>query len=45
MTKYADTKRAPPLAYKVGDVVMLSTARLTLKRPSRQLDYKFISPF
>ena len=26
MTKYADTRRTPPPAYKVGDAVMLSTA-------------------
>ena len=45
MTKYADTRRAPPPAYKVGDAVMLSTAHLTLQRPSRKLDHKFISPF
>ena len=34
MTKYADTRRAPRPAYKVGDAVMLSTAHLMLKRPS-----------
>ena len=45
MTKYADTRRTPPLAYKVGNAVMLSTAHLTLKRPSRKLDHKFIGPF
>ena len=45
MTKYADTRRAPPPAYKVGDAVMLSTAHLTLKRPSRKLDHKFIGTF
>ena len=27
------------------DAVMLSTAHLTLKRPSRKLDHKFIGPF
>ena len=45
MMKYADTRRTPPLAYKVGDAVMLSTAHLKLKRPSRKLDHKFIGPF
>ena len=45
MTKYADTRRTPPPAYKVGDAVMLSTAHLKLKRPSRKLDHKFIGPF
>ena len=44
-TKYADTRRTPPPAYKVGDAVMLSTAHLKLKRPSRKLDHKFIGPF
>ena len=45
MTKYADTSRTPPLAYKVGDAVMLSTAHLKLRRPSWKLDHKFIGPF
>ena len=45
MTKYADTRRTPPPAYMVGDAVMLSTAHLKLKRPSRKLDQKFIGPF
>ena len=45
MSKYADTRRTPPPAYKVGDAVMPSTAHLTLKRPSRKLDHKFIGPF
>ena len=45
MTKYADTRRAPPPAYKVGDAVMLSTAYLKHKRPSWKLDHKFIGPF
>ena len=45
MAKYADTRRTPPPAYKVGDAVMLSTAHLKLKRPSRKLDHKFIGPF
>ena len=45
MMKYAYTRRTPSPAYKVGDAVMLSTSHLTLKRPSRKLDHKFISPF
>ena len=45
MTKYADTRQAPPPAYKLGDAVMLSTTHLTLKRPSRKMDHKFICPF
>ena len=45
MIKYADSRRTPPLAYKVGDVVMLSTTHHKLKRPSRKLDHKFIGPF
>ena len=45
MTKYADTRRTTPPAYKVGDAVMLSTPHLTLKRPSWKLDHKFIGPF
>ena len=45
MIKYADTRRTPPPAYKVGDAVMLSTAHLKLKRPSQKLDHKFSGPF
>ena len=45
MTKYADTRRIPPLAYRVGNAVMLSTAHLKLKRASRKLDHKFICLF
>ena len=45
MTKYADTRRTLPPAYKVGNAVMLSTAHLKLKRPSRKPDHKFIGPF
>ena len=45
MTKYADARRTPLPVYKVGDVVMLSTTHLKLKRPSRKLDHKFIGPF
>ena len=45
MTKYANTRRTPPPAYKVCDAVMLSTAHLKLKRPSCKLDHKFIGPF
>ena len=44
ITKYADIRRTPPPAYKVGDAVMLSTAHLALKRPSQKLDHKFIGP-
>ena len=45
MTKFADTRRIPAPAYKVGNAVMLSTANLNLKRPSKKLDHKFIGPF
>ena len=45
MTKYADTRRTPPLAYKLGDAVILSAAHLTLKRPSRKLHHIFIGHF
>ena len=45
MTKYADIRRTPLPAYKVGDAVMLSTTHLTLKTPSRKLDHKFIGTF
>ena len=45
MTKYADPKRTLPIVYKVGNAVILSTAHLELKWPSRNLDHKFIDSF
>ena len=45
MIKYAHSRRTPPPAYKVGDVVTLSTSHLKCKRPSWILDQKFIGPF
>ena len=44
MTKYTDTRRTPPPAYKVGDAVMPSTANLQLKRHSRKLDHNSSVP-
>ena len=40
MMKYGDTMRTPPLAYKMDNAVMLSTAHLTLKSPFQKLDHK-----
>ena len=45
MTNFADTRWTLPQDYKVGDGVMLSTANLKLKRPSRKLNNKIIGPF
>jgi len=45
MIKYADKSRAPPPAYKVGDLVMLNGRHIKTKRPSRKLDHKFHGPF
>ena len=42
--KYYDAKHKPQ-TYNVGDLVMLSTKNLCLKRPSRKMSHKFIGPF
>ena len=45
MMKYTDTNRRPFPAYKVNDVVMLFSNYLSLKRPSWELELKFIGLF
>ena len=45
MAQNADSKRKEPPTYAVGDVVMLSTRNVKLKRPSKKLGHKFIGPF
>ena len=44
ITKYTNTRRTPPPAYKVGNAVMLSTTYLKFKMCSRKLDHEFIGP-
>ena len=45
MTKNTDTRPIPPLVYKIGDPIMLSTNHIKMKRPSRKTDYKFLILF
>ena len=41
MEKYVDKHREKPPAYKVGDIVMLSSRTIKSKRPSGKLGHKF----
>ena len=45
MSENTDNRHIPPLAYKIGDPVMLSTRHIRTKKPSRKLDYKYLDPF
>ncbi|KAI0996428.1 hypothetical protein K3495_g11753 [Podosphaera aphanis] len=40
----ASKNRSPAPAYRVGDLVFLSTRNITTARPSKKLDVKFIGP-
>ena len=42
--KSASKNRSPAPAYRVGDLVFLSTRNITKARPSKKLDVKFIGP-
>ena len=43
-TKYYNCK-CKPMTFAVGDKVLLSTKNLTMWRPTKKLDDKFIGPF
>jgi hypothetical protein len=43
--RFADRKRTPAPAYRVGDWVYLSTKHLQTKRPSKKLDHVTEGPF
>ena len=45
MTEITDTRCLPLPAYKIGDTVIRLTKHIKIKRPSRMLDHKFLSPF
>jgi len=45
MRPYTDPDRKEPLAYQVGDLVMLSGRNIKTRRPSRKLDHKNHGPF
>lgn len=43
--QFANLKRTPTPAYRVGDEVLLSTKNLKLSRPTRKFDQKYIGPY
>ncbi|OAQ57620.2 retrovirus polyprotein [Pochonia chlamydosporia 170] len=43
--KFANANRSPAPAYRVGDMVLLSTRNINSARPNPKLDHKFIGPF
>ena len=45
MTKYYDSKKQEGPAYNEGDLVMLNSWHIRIKRPSKKLDYKKMGPF
>lgn len=45
MKKFADKKRGPNPDFKIGDLVMLSSANLSVDQPSRKLSSKWEGPF
>jgi hypothetical protein len=38
-------KRHTPKEYKVGDWVLLASKNITMPRPSKKLDHRFLGPF
>ncbi|KAM4060118.1 chromatin organization modifier domain-containing protein [Hirsutella rhossiliensis] len=43
--QFANANRSPAPAYRVGDMVLLSTRNIDSTRPIPKLDHKFIGPF
>lgn len=43
--QFANANRSPAPAYRVGDMVLLSTRNINSARPIPKLDHKFIGPF
>jgi hypothetical protein len=43
--KFANANRSPAPAYRVGDMVLLSTRNIDSARPIQKLAHKFIGPF
>jgi len=43
--RYTDPARKEPLAYQVGDLVMLNGRNIKTRRPSKKLDHKNHGPF
>jgi hypothetical protein len=39
---YYDLKRIKRLSFSEGDIVYLATKNISIKRPSKKLDYKYI---
>jgi len=45
MCRYTDPARKEPLAYQVGDLVMLNGRNIKTRRPSKKLDHRNQGPF
>jgi hypothetical protein len=43
--EYANRKRTPAPAYRVGDKVFIATTKIATTRPSKKLDWKKIGPY
>ena len=43
--EYADSKRQPAPAFKVGDKVWFNAQNVTTQRPSRKLDHRRLGPY
>ena len=43
--EYADSKRQPAPAFKVGDKVWFNAQNVTTKRPSHKLDHRRLGPY
>ena len=45
MAEYANRRRLPASAFKVGDMVMLDSRNIKTTRPNKSLDHKNLGPF
>jgi hypothetical protein len=43
--RFADVNREPAPAYRVGDMVLLSTRNIDSARPTKKFDQKYLGPF
>jgi hypothetical protein len=45
MKNYYNPKRMKGLSFKEGDIIYLATKNISIKRPSKKLNYKYIRPY